>query len=1118
MVQQVFVARERELERLDGFLQRALAAQGAVCFVTGEAGSGKTALVTEFTRRAQEAHEDLVVAMGQSDAQTGIGDPYLPFREVLGQLTGDVDAKLAQGAITDENASRLRKLLAFSGRALVEVGPDLIELFVPWAGLATRAASFAADKVGWLDRMEQLVTRPRGHPEIGQAGIEQEHIFEQYTNVLNQLAEQQPLLVVLDDLQWADAASISLLFRLGRRIGGSRILIVGTYRPEEVALGRPSTSSGQVERHPLEKVLAEFKRYYGDLAVDLDAAKEAEGRRFVDALLDSESNRLGERFRSALFQHTDGHPLFTIELLRDMQERGDLVQNAEGQWMEGPALDWDDLPARVEGVIEERIGRLEAELREALTVGSVEGEDFTAEVVAQVQATEARELIRRLSGELAKQHRLVSGLGVRRVEGRRLSLYRFQHNLFQTYLYNGLTEAERAYLHEDVATVLEELYGDRVDEIAVQLARHFVEARISERARVYLRRAGEQAAARFANDEAVEYFSRALDLTPEDDLVERYDLLLAREKLYDMRGEREAQMKDVVALQSLAEALSDDRRRAEAALWRARHAEATSDYPATTEAAQNAVALARTVDDLSIEASGYLIWGGALWRQGDYGVARQQFERALALARAQQLHELEAGSLCYIGRVLTRQSQFADAEARYEQALRIYREMDNLREEGEVLTYLGANSLDQGDYSGARTYAEQALDVYSRIGYRRGEGAALGNLGIVHAQWGDYAAGKDYLERALRVHREIGDLGGVAANLNNLGSLANRQGQYAEARDCFEQVVEICHKIGHRRGQGITLNNLGGVAENQGDYAGARAYREQALCIFREIGNRGGEGLMLGNLGDLALVQGDYARAREYFEEALDIAREIGNRQDEGLAVYGLGALSLALGDSLDAKAHLEQCLEILCEVGDPKNEGKTLSTLGRTVHLSGDHEAALEYGQRALKIGRELDDQSSQGRALTLLGHIQADLGHLPEAADAYRQALTLRRELGQLRLSMEPMAGLARVYLAQGDLAQAQLHLEDVLGYLEDQDLAGTEEPFRIYLVCYQVLRITQDPRAGEILVSAYDLLQERASKITNAELRRSFVEDIPSHREIVRAFEASQKTPNGERKAEA
>ncbi|NIN65157.1 MAG: AAA family ATPase, partial [Anaerolineae bacterium] len=122
MTEQVFVARQRELNQLQTFLDRTLAGQSQVVFVTGEAGSGKTALVTEFARRAQDARTDLLVAIGNCNAQTGIGDPYLPFREVLGLLTGDVEAKLAQGAISKENAGRLRGFLRISGQALVEVG------------------------------------------------------------------------------------------------------------------------------------------------------------------------------------------------------------------------------------------------------------------------------------------------------------------------------------------------------------------------------------------------------------------------------------------------------------------------------------------------------------------------------------------------------------------------------------------------------------------------------------------------------------------------------------------------------------------------------------------------------------------------------------------------------------------------------------------------------------------------------------------------------------------------------------------------------------------------------------------------------------------------------------
>jgi oligopeptide transport system substrate-binding protein len=345
-----------------------------------------------------------------------------------------------------------------------------------------------------------LTERERATP----GELEQKALFEQCTKLLCRIAEKHPLLILLDDLQWADKASLNLLFQLGRELPGGHILVVGAYRPEEVALGRGG------ERHPLEEILAELKRLYGDVWIDLSLTQEEEERRFVEAFLDSEPNQLGNVFREALFDHTGGHPLFTVELLREMQQRGDLVRDEAGYWIEGEKLDWTILPARVDGVIEARIGRLEDELREILTIASVEGEDFTAQVVARVREADERGLVRQLSGDLDKVHRLVGERGALEISGYRLYLYRFQHHLFQKFLYNGLRENEREMLHGDVGEVLEELYGDQSGEVAAQLAWHFSEAGEVDKAVHYLLMAGDRARVVYAYQEAVEFYQRAI--------------------------------------------------------------------------------------------------------------------------------------------------------------------------------------------------------------------------------------------------------------------------------------------------------------------------------------------------------------------------------------------------------------------------------------------------------------------------------------------------------------------------------------------------------------------------------------------------------------------------------
>ena len=534
----VFVERERELSQLDEFLHNALDGRGQVAFITGGAGRGKTSLVNEFARRAQTTHPELVVASGHCTAYAGVGDPYLPFRDVMDMLTGAVEAKWIAGAITREHARRLWHFLPHTVQALVEAGPDLIDIFVPGAALVGRVTTAIGGESAWLARLKELTARKQGGP----VDLEQSYLFEQYMRVLQSLAARQPLLITLDDLQWADVASISLLFHLGRRLEGSRILIVGAYRPDEVALG------WEGGRHPLEKVLGEFKRTFGEIWIDLAEVEEAEGRRFVDLLLDTQANGLDEAFRRALFRQTGGHPLFTIELLRAMQARGDLVQDEVQGWVEGSALDWQVLPARVEGAIEERIGRLEAELREILTVASVEGESFTPEVIARVQGLGRRQLLGLLSQELGKRHRLVREREEVKAGQRLLSRYQFTHILVQRYLYDSLSAGERRLLHGEIAQALEALYEGHTDEIAAQLVHQFREAGERVKAIEYARRAARRAEAVYAYDEASQHLQTALDLLETGEQVETQMALL--EELADVYGRVEQQTQAIFLYQT----------------------------------------------------------------------------------------------------------------------------------------------------------------------------------------------------------------------------------------------------------------------------------------------------------------------------------------------------------------------------------------------------------------------------------------------------------------------------------------------------------------------------------------------------------------------------------------
>lgn len=484
-----FVGRQTELTQLGQYLESALSGEARLAFIVGEAGRGKTALLAQFARQAQRSAPDLIVIAGSSNAFTGSGDPYLPFSEAMRMLIWGGEKRSSLFA-----RHALETLLLH--------GPNLIELFVPTIDL--RGAIAALDKQAQnqlLPAFERLAARPAER-------LEQQQILAQVADVLEGVTRRHPLLILLDDLQWIDPASANLLFHLGRRLSGSRVLLIGAYRPSEVALDMQA-SSQEAQSH-LAAVIQEFRRRFGKIEVNLEHFASSRERQFADALLDIWPNRLDESFRIALFWRTKGHPLFTLELLREMQQRGDLVQDETGHWIEGNSLDWETLPARVEAVIAQRLARLDKRLRQLLSVASVEGETFTAQIVAHLQKMEERVAIHLLSSELQRRHGLVREQGEMVIGDNRLTRYQFDHALFQQYLYNDLGQAERRLLHAEFAAELEALRPEGTDAFIVPLAHHYAEAGNTEKTVYYLLRAGDQARTIYAHQEAAGYYRRAI--------------------------------------------------------------------------------------------------------------------------------------------------------------------------------------------------------------------------------------------------------------------------------------------------------------------------------------------------------------------------------------------------------------------------------------------------------------------------------------------------------------------------------------------------------------------------------------------------------------------------------
>jgi tetratricopeptide (TPR) repeat protein len=322
--------------------------------------------------------------------------------------------------------------------------------------------------------------------------------------------------------------------------------------------------------------------------------------------------------------------------------------------------------------------------------------------------------------------------------------------------------------------------------------------------------------------------------------------------------------------------------------------------------------------------------------------------------------------------------------------------------------------------------------------------------------------------------------------------------------------VAIYRETGELRGLARALSGLARFYhECTSNFERSRTCAEEAKRLARELGDRLLEARADFEYGAALHFEGDYAAADPYLKRAVQVWREHGWLIFEAGCLIHVGLNSIALGDYGAALAHLEQSCSIYRELGYREGGGdisRAQAALALLYHQLGENDTAQDHARRSVGISRELGHHTCLATLLTQLGNALAGLAEFDDAVSAYQQALDLRRDLGQPHLATEPQAGLARVALARDDPAAALSHVEHILRHLETGSVSGTNEPLRIYLTCYRVLRANGDPRAEEVLAEAHNLLQERAAKITDEELRRSFLENVSAHRELVSEWQAA------------
>jgi DNA-binding winged helix-turn-helix (wHTH) protein/predicted ATPase len=451
------VGREAELARLHARLRDMLSGQRQLVFVTGEPGIGKTALVETFLADVAEANA-LRIGFGQCVEQYGAGEAYLPVLEALGRL----------------------------GRA--PGGDQLVQI------LKQHAPTWLEQLPGLLSDRDVEAVRRRAQ------GASRDRMLRELVEALDALTQPAPLVLLLEDLHWSDSATIDLLRMLARRREASRLLVLGTYRPADVA---------SATEHPLRWVKHELQvhGYCEEIPLEFLSAAAVEqylSRRFPE-------HGLPEELAIVLHRNTDGNPLFLVNTIDYLIGQGQL-QEIDAQWrLSGPV---EDIAARAPEtlwqLVEKQVERLSTEEQSVLVVASVAGVEFSS-VVAVAAGLDAQ-LGELRCEELARRGQFLRRVGVAEwPDGTVAGRYAFIHALYQQVLYGRISIGEQAGLHLRMAERLARGYGERTGEIAAELAVHFERGRDFERAARYRRQAGEHALHQHAYGEAADHATRGLD-------------------------------------------------------------------------------------------------------------------------------------------------------------------------------------------------------------------------------------------------------------------------------------------------------------------------------------------------------------------------------------------------------------------------------------------------------------------------------------------------------------------------------------------------------------------------------------------------------------------------------
>jgi serine/threonine protein kinase/tetratricopeptide (TPR) repeat protein len=908
------VGREPVLRRLREALSSTARGKGALIFLSGESGIGKSRLLQELKKFGPL--EGVTRYVGACYEESPIA--FMPYISILEQIAIDLSGS--------SPAER---------EAVLPENPVLLSAYIPSlsADCATAGESAAVDRM----------SPPQKRFEF----------FRSVTELFRNASRKSPLLLLLDDLHWADLGTIELTALLARNIIHAEKELGDPEAAGSLMVLATSAESLFESSNPASRVLAPLKEE--GLAEEIRL--ERLGREQIEQFVRSMSEALSESpaFYDWVFEESRGNPYLAIESARLYASGGgprSLEEGAGGAGQPGERgphgpHDTGDLGAPAHGGVQDildiRFGLKACETVDVLSAAAVAGTEFRFPILRGIVPFSEDDLLdildRLLKEKMVEEDR------------READLFRFSHSRIRDAVLLTLPLKKKRKLHEGVGLALEDtIVPPPLDENrTIFMAEHFYEAEDVDRAVLALASAGAIQKKRFHTEGALACFLRVLEF-------------LNRAKGHGGSGgyRQERMLSSFEAGE----------------IYRL-----TGDYNKAIN--HFSVVLAENLPGVSreMETDALNKLGDVFLRKGDYEEARKCILKSLDITTSFGDRTRLATAVNTMGNIRWHLGDSGGSLEDFAAALALRRELKDEPGAAVCLNNIGWVHFNRGRYAEALKYFEESLALKKKIRDTHGSAQSMESIGIVLERQGFYARALKYHEDTLKIMRELGDRRGVAYSLLNLGNVQGGLGKYERALGFFEQAMKIDSEIGDTRGIAMAMGNLGILLARLGDFEEAERWMRHSLEIAQSIGEKSVLAYATLSLAESLLEAGEYPGALRRFDECAGSFRELGDKFGLCNALEGVAAANLGVGDSAAAEPAAEEALALAGGMGARELEARALLYAGRA-------RPSLRELERAVTLAREMGNDEILYRSLFHCGLRYLEEENVYDAVELFSQS----------------------------------------------------------------------------------------------------------------------------------